>query len=216
MQIKKEIVGHLPRHSVTWLIILQDFTLSPRVATGHSEPTYNKTVDYTITGKSGIFQKTIIVQGTCTNCMSWQGGSLDVNSKVQPFFYALGPEDIQLSSNSREADLRRHERYGQFNVDMIAAFGDPGLFPGDLSKIRNSSIVGHDQDDYDYGSTAHAVLMVGTFVILLPFGAAILRLQNRIVVHWITQSIGILLAIVGMGIGINVSHEYNRVSQSSH
>lgn len=97
-------------------------------------------------------------------------------------------------------------------MDIVSATGDPAGFPGDISKNRNSTATGKDSSDYDYGSTAHAVFMFGVFVILFPFGAAYLRL-NSVTWHWIAQSLGVVGAIVGIGIGLNVSQEYNRVSR---
>jgi len=119
---------------------------------------------------------------------------------------------VQLNSNAFDAGLRRHEHYGQFTMNMMSATGDPAGFPGDISKNRNSTSSGKDTDDHDYGSTTHAILMVGVFVILFPFGAAYLRLQNSVMWHWIMQSLGVLGTFVGVGIGLNLSQQYNSVS----
>ena len=162
---------------------------------------------------SGIFDGTIVAKGICHDCFEWEGGSLDVNSSAQPFTYAVGPDRVRLDSNAIDAGLRRHEHYGQFTMDMVAATGDNAGFPGDISKDRKSTTNGKDENDYDYGSTTHAVFMVVVFVIVFPFGAAYLRLNN-VLWHWIMQTIGILGAIVGIGVGVNISQEYNRVSSA--
>ena len=191
-----------------------DVTLSPRIATEHSEPSYNKSISYEFMDGSGIFNGTIVANFLCHNCLVWQGGSLDVNSKTQPFIYAVGPDQLQLDSNALDAGLRRHEHYGQFTMDMVSATGDPAGFPGDLSKPRNSTTTTKDHNDYDYGSPTHAVFMVVAFVILLPFGAAYLRLNN-VLWHSVMQSIGAVGAVVGIGVSLNISQEYNRVSRRS-
>jgi len=135
-----------------------------------------------------------------------------VKAPSQPFFYAVGPSDVDLNSNVPDAGLRRHEHYGQFTMNMLSATGDPAGFPGDKSQNRNSTSTGKDTNDHDYGSSAHAVLMVVVFVILFPFGAAYLRLQSSVRWHWIMQSLGVLGTLVGVGIGFNLSEQYNKVS----
>ena len=156
-----------------------------------------------------------MAQGICHNCLRWEAGSLDVNSKVQPFFYAVGPGDAQLDSNAFDAGLRRHEHYGQFTMDMVSAKGELAGFSVSKNRTwnRNSAASGTDTNDHDYGSIAHAILMVGVFVILFPFGAAYLRLQNSVMWHWITQSVGVFGTIIGIGIGLSLSQEYNKVSK---
>jgi len=163
-------------------------------------------------GGSGIFDGVFVARVICHDCLAWGGGSLDLKSTTQPFFYAVGPDDVRLNSNAFEAGLRRHEHYGQFTMNMVSATGDPAGFPGDISKNRNSTASGKDTNDHDYGSTIHAILMVGVFVIVFPFGAAFLKLQNSVMWHWITQSIGVVGTFVGVGIGINLSQQYNKVS----
>lgn len=191
---------------------MEDITLSPRVSTGYSEPSYNKSISYKLLGGTGIFDGAMIVRGICNDCLAWGGGSLDLKATSQPFFYAVGPDDVQLNSNALDAGLRRHEHYGQFTMNMVSATGDPAGFPDDISQNRNSATSGKDTDDHDYGSSAHAVIMVVVFVIVFPFGAAYLRLQNSVMWHWIMQSVGVLGTLVGVGIGLNLSQQYNNVS----
>ncbi len=94
---------------------------------------------------------------------------------------------------------------------MVSATGDPGDFPGDTSQMRNATEIGSPKKDHDFAAALHALAMCGTFVILFPLGAAILRIFENVRFHWITQALGVLIVIVGAGIGVNLSGSYNRV-----
>lgn len=87
-------------------------TVSPRVGSDHSEPTYTKDVSITLLPGSGLINDTYIVNGKCSGCRKWKGGSLDLQSKTQPMIYAVGPDDY-LQSNALDAGIRRHEEFGE-------------------------------------------------------------------------------------------------------
>ena len=194
------------------LTICSDVTLSSRISAGHSEPSYTKDIQYELRNDSGIFDGTMVARWTCRNCASWDGGSMDFNFKNSSFIYAVGPDDADLNSNEMDAGLRRHRSYGKFTMNLLAAQGDPANFPADLSKNDNATASGGITDDHDYGSSAHAFIMACVFVIIFPFGAAYLRLQSSVKWHWVAQAIGIVGALIGTGIALNISQMYNRVS----
>lgn len=87
-------------------------TLSPRLGPYHSEPTYTKDVSITLLPGSGIINDTYVVNGKCSGCRKWNGGSIDLKSKAQPMIYAVGPGD-NLQSNAPDAGIRRHEDFGE-------------------------------------------------------------------------------------------------------
>ena len=194
------------------LIVSSDVTVSSRIAAGHSEPSYTKDIHYELRHDSGIFDGTMVASWICHNCASWHGGSLDFNSTNSSFIYAVGPDNADLTSSEMDAGLRRHDYYGKFTMDLLAAQGDPANFPTDLSKNDNATASGGITDDHDYGSSAHAFIMACVFVIIFPFGAAYLRLQSSVKWHWVAQVIGVVGALVGTGIALNISQMYNRVS----
>ena len=194
------------------LIVSSDVTVSPRISTGHSEPSFTKDIHYELRNGTGIFDDTMVAQITCHNCNSWNGGSLNFNSTNSSFIYAVGPDDADLNSNEMDAGLRRHDHYGKFTMNLLAAQGDPANFPIDLSKNDNATASGGITDDHDYSSSAHAFIMACVFVIIFPFGAAYLRLQNSVKWHWVSQAIGVVGALVGTGIALKISQMYNRVS----
>ena len=94
---------------------------------------------------------------------------------------------------------------------MVSAKGDPVGFPGDTTKLQNATEIGNPTRDHDYASTLHAIAMCGTFVLLFPFGAALLRVFENVRFHWMAQALGVLITIVASGIGVNLSGMYNRV-----
>ncbi len=87
-------------------------TVSPRIGSDHSEPTYTKDVSITLLPGSGLINNTYIVNGKCLGCRKWKGGSIDLKSKTQPMIYAVGPSDY-LRSNAPDAGIRRHEEFGE-------------------------------------------------------------------------------------------------------
>ena len=99
-------------------------------------------------------------------------------------------------------------------MNLEAARGDPAGFPTDISKSDNATANGETVVDHDNGSAAHAFIMACVFIIVFPFGAAYLRLQNSVRWHWVSQLVGIVGATIGVGGGLYISHMYNRVSAS--
>lgn len=190
-----------------------DITFSPRIATDNSEPSYTDDIHYELFHGTGIFDGTAVAQGVCHNCASWRGGSVDFKSTNSSFIYAVGPDDAELNSNAKDAGLRRHAEYGKFTMNLLASRGDPARFPTDLSKSDNATASGEITVDHDYGSSAHAFIMSCVFVIIFPFGTAYLRLKSSVRWHWVAQVIGVLGALIGTGIALNISQMYNRVSK---
>lgn len=102
---------------------------------------------------------------------------------------------------------------GQFTMDMVQATGAEGV-PTNTTSMSGAAMVGDARVDHEYGSAFHALLMVGTFVILFPLGVLWLRVFDKVLLHWLNQAFGVLLIIVGAGIGIYIGLMYNKVSLS--
>lgn len=95
-------------------------------------------------------------------------------------------------------------------MDMVQATGAEGV-PINTTSSSGAAPVGSARVDRDYGSAAHALLMVGTFVILFPLGTMWLRIFNKVTLHWLNQILGVLVVIVGTGIGVYLGSMYNKV-----
>ncbi|KAL9615348.1 MAG: hypothetical protein Q9167_000176 [Letrouitia subvulpina] len=203
-------------HHPTSLTFFLDITLSPRVATGHVEPSEygygNGNWSLDLLPPTDISDGRYRVTGVCHNCQQWTRGTIDFNSTNQPMIYAVGPDDLSLNSDSRNAGLRRHDYWGSFRINMQAATGDNVPWPPDTSRTSNATENGRPHNDHEYASGLHGIAMAGTFVVILPVGALYLRTMGKIRWHWISQTIGIIAMVIGAALGLSLSHFYNRVS----
>lgn len=192
-----------------------DLTLSPRLSTGHVEPSYSreasKTMFIEMRDGTGIKDGRYVANGICHNCKTWSSGSIDFDSKTQPMIYAVGPDELHLSTNALDAGLRRHDYYGSFTMDLQAAKGDLAHFPPTDLSNTNATVVGHEQNDHEYSSSLHAVAMAGTFVVVFPVGVFYQKVLRTVRWHWITQAFGVVVVLAGAGLGLGMSHYYNRV-----
>lgn len=179
------------------------------------------------------------MNGRCTNCTTWNRGSLDLNSTNQAFIYALGPSSgslVKLQSNSISANLERHSIYGEesrkftadwqsltdtgnFEMNMTKATGGTDgttLLSTSLSSITTSSGAAQDGDqtsDSNWPVIIHAVVLSVAFIIIMPGGAIFLRLIPASVRwHWVNQTIATILVCIGGVIGLWLSTMYNRSS----
>lgn len=167
-----------------------------------------------IQNKSGVVQDRYSVIARCRHCRDGPGSMINFNSTTQPMIYAIGPDDVELNSNSKSAGLRRHEYYGKFTMNLFqASLGqeDPFDFPINSTTNNGTATVDHEVHDRDFSSSIHAVFMAGVFVILFPLGTVWLRIFGLVRSHWITQVSGFFIILIGAGIGVRMSKEYNRV-----
>ncbi len=114
----------------------RDITVSPRLASGNSEPTYTKDVTVTLMPGHGVVNGTVVVNGRCTGCRKWNGGAVDVKSTTQPMIYAVGPDE-GFRSNAPDAGLRRHGDYGESSLQRSSS--PPDCVPL-LYHIRNRGV----------------------------------------------------------------------------
>ncbi|CAK4033495.1 integral membrane [Lecanosticta acicola] len=205
---------------------------SCRMAHGHSEPVHDP--DCIIEGVSndtyapyhnslspdGI----LISHAVCRNCSTWANGFIDTKSTAAPFIYALGP-NVTLKSDSPTADLRVHELYSGFTLDMTKAtnysgwYGrvpapqDPGLQTGQgfwaFANYFSSSAYGTGSLA-DWAPAAHAAFMCVAFLFIFPLGAISLRLVRRARFHAMLQMIGLVFVLIGFGLGIYAAKLYNK------
>jgi len=215
-------------------------TVSPRVASDNSEPSYYKDVTCdliygnglansdqdTNTGPfGGVSNGKMSVNAVCHNATSWTvggtSGSLDVTSTAQPFIFAVGPSvpgGTNLQSNSLSAGLQNHDFYGQFTMDMTqAATTDSDAasvpLPNDAtnsSYTNSGATLQFAKSDSDLAPHIHAFVMCFSYFVLWPIGSLFLRVMNRVKVHAWIQFVGLVLATMGSAGGVYLSTEYNR------
>lgn len=198
-------------------------TLSSRVASGESEPSHSESINCNLvngtikkTGNDRFYSASIHCKNITSS--SAEDGRITLKNTRQPFLYAWGPSDNSLSTSNEQAGIRRHEYYGTFWVDMTKAVsqnaGSSDLSGKTSLTTNNGASNGDLKHDGDKLGVSHGVIMCVVFVIIFPLGAVILRLANTVKGHYITQSLGIIFAVGGVGLGLYDSTMYNHVSDN--
>lgn len=60
--------------------------------------------------------------GAGSNCRTWSGGSIDVQSTSQNMIWAVGNQ-AGLSTTSQTTTLRQHTQNGYYEIDLVSATG---------------------------------------------------------------------------------------------
>ncbi|KAK8099086.1 cellobiose dehydrogenase [Apiospora kogelbergensis] len=187
----------------------QNVTVSPRLASGHTEPVFTPDIQIQTLPGTGLFNgsSAYLFNGKCTNCRSWSSGggknkTIDVKSKFQSFLYATGP----LGRGTIKNDDKDAPSSCTTATARLRWTCQDGKNPGRVGTEERLQVEGKT----DRAGTAHAVIMVFVFVGLFPFGTLVLRLGNWVRWHAINQGFGGLLVIIGFGLGAHISKLYNR------
>ena len=208
---------------------------SPRIATGHNEPTYapefviegvfNDTYAPNANTVTDNGKGTIIAHAVCRNCTKWATGSLETRNTKQPFLFALGPQRT-FRADSPSASIPRHGLYGRFNMDMTEATNYTGwygrvpapnvphfVFPPDdtaFASFGSSQPFGVEAMS-NPSPTIHGVLMCVAFVLLFPAGAIFMQFFKQTLTHAGIQVVGFVFVLAGFGTIINIARQYNKV-----
>ncbi|KAK0116901.1 hypothetical protein ONS96_012747 [Cadophora gregata f. sp. sojae] len=186
----------------------KNVTLSPRLSHGHVEPSFTKNVTVEVLTGTQISNGNYTVNAMCRNCRSWKGGSIDPTSTAAKFIYATGPGG-NFKSNSLTADIKRHDLYGTFTMDLTKAVGIKGV-PVMQFADGTGTVQTKDESDRDFAPPAHAVLMILAFVGIMPVAVMILRILNSPKWHGVAQTASAIVALIGAGVGIKAGMQYNR------
>ncbi|KAF2803237.1 CBD9-like protein [Mytilinidion resinicola] len=187
----------------------KNVTISPRIASGHSEPTFAPEIQIESLPGTTINNDTLVLNAVCHNCRTWRGGSLDVSSTTQPWIYAFGP-DLELQSNSQHAPLRRHHAYGHFTMNMVQASGAGGV-PEPSTVMNGAQLVGAEKEDNGNQATvAHAILIAFAILVMTPINVVLVGLFKTFNLHIWFSVLVMMFIIAGFGLGISISGEYNR------
>lgn len=194
-------------------------TLSPRLATGNSQPRYTDNTQVQVLGGSGIIDGNYVVNAKCSNCRTWSGGSVDVTGNRVNMIWAIGP-DGDIDSDDVQANIQQHRTYNSFDLDFAAATGEAGV-PVPQASSNNTEVIGGPNASQSFGgrggATAfHAFILVAAFLVVFPTGFLLLRVFEKVWLHWAVQSLALVMSAVGMGVGISISKNRGIVSQGSH
>ncbi|KAF2404316.1 hypothetical protein EJ06DRAFT_546243 [Trichodelitschia bisporula] len=190
-----------------------DWQMSIRNGHGNVEPIANKSMSMNRVEvnndphPNGIRDGYYYAAWHCLNCADQIG--INPTSKNQGFIWALGPPGHSPRSNDVEAPLRMHRGHGYFGLDMTKAVGKEMPPLGTASEgvvTQNNKLT----LDHDAGSPGHAAVMGLAFVVVFPLGVLALRVLDKVKLHMVFQSIGLLLVLLGFGSGLYISRVYNR------
>lgn len=217
-------------------------TVSPRIGSGHSMPSYTSDVSISVLNSSQVTSDKFIADFRCENCRSWNGGSVDVTSDSAPFIYAIGNSG-SMQSTSQEEDIQFHSSFKNgWTLDMKQATGTAGVplsgsstgstgstnstgSTGSTGNNNNNSTSsgndnGNNNDGPQYiyvsgGVLFHGGVMALAFGLIYPLGYLFLRLFERVWLHAGTQTFAMILTFLGVGSGIAVSKREQIVSLHS-
>lgn len=210
-------------------------TISPRIATGHSEPLYDPSKQIvhihndTYAPNANLVTDdgtgTIIAHSVCLNCTKWATGFLDTTRTSQPFIFALGP-NVTFRSDDPGASIPRHSLVGKFTMDMVKATNSSGWYgrvpapniPGFVFPPNDTAFASSNSEPaFDVVVMSnpmpgiHAALMCIAFVLVFPAGALVMRFLKRTLWHAAIQIVGFCLTFAGFGIAASFARQYNKV-----
>ncbi|KAI9646869.1 hypothetical protein NHQ30_004869 [Ciborinia camelliae] len=185
-------------------------TISPRLGVEHMEPKSDITAQVTLLDGSGISNGQMVANIKCSNCDSWNGGSMSFTDASSGWIWAHKTGNA-LSSDRIDASIEFHDEYGLTNLNLQTATGgesaNPFLTAGSVSTPSQTSPgASHPPTGLsDSVRIAHGVLASLAYVILFPSGAIAIRIfsfRNLLWFHagWMVAAYMIVLASVGMGV----------------
>ncbi|KAF2272367.1 uncharacterized protein EI97DRAFT_212487 [Westerdykella ornata] len=196
---------------------LTDLTLSPRLSLHgpHTEPSFAPATQISllpgtrIDPDSGMF----VLHAVCRYCRAWPGGSLDVTSRTAPMIFAFGPGHAMMSDD-KNAGLKRHGRFGRFEMDLVAATGVGGVPEGNQKEMRGVRMLDGDfgRKDHDGKKVAHAVLGCLAIFVVWPVNVAVgawVR-RRRGWVHGVVSAVLVGMLAASYGVGGVVGGQFNR------
>lgn len=218
-------------------------TVSPRLGTNHvmpTEDTSSTAADLTLLEGSGVDGSTMRANVLCTNCDSWDGGSMSL-SDTGSSWIAAWKSGSSLDSMSGNAVIQQHDSTDSWSLDLTEATvtsdtnpfvtaagnGSSGSSGDDSNSGSGSS--GDDSSNSGSGSSsgisqntsnnstprliaAHGIVMAITFVIMYPLGSILMPLLGKWAIHAAFQIVSFILMWVGFGLGVVVAQKTSYVS----
>ncbi|KAL5113498.1 hypothetical protein ACEQ8H_008634 [Pleosporales sp. CAS-2024a] len=232
--VKYQWIGVGTGSQMAGSVMLLVYSGASNNGTGHVEPSYSKRIDCALdtsssSSSNGItinsnhkrfFSANIICRNISTLGSSDSGGQINLNSPNQPMIYAWGPTDEALSSASKSAGIKRHAAYGTFYMDLkraqVSGSSSASAPGGDaLQGTMNAGEEGAATQDGDSIGPAHSAIMIVAFLVIFPLGAVLLRYLESVRAHYMTQSLGLVFAVAGTGLGIYLGTMYNKSKNMS-
>lgn len=187
-------------------------TLSPRLSSGHNEPSAQSGPKVVLLAGSGIANGNMTANILCQKCNTWTGGSMNLSGSGQPWIWAT-KSGKPVKSDSTSASIQQHDdgAYASFKLDLDVLSSENSTNP--FLDLANAHIIDAGQSSAGYDGIAvpiHGVVMCLVFVIGFPVGAFLIRLASFRGLVWIhagVQSLSYLGAIIGLGLGVYIANQ---------
>ncbi|KAF9736896.1 hypothetical protein PMIN04_000574 [Paraphaeosphaeria minitans] len=185
-----------------------NITISPRLSTGHTEPSFSPAIKLDVLNGTGIYDEMYVLRAVCHACRVWPNGFLETSSTTAPMLFAFGPA-MAAQSDDANAPLRRHVRYGTFSMDLVAATGAGAGVPEANAQLRGAVVQGMSKDR-DGKDLAHAICGCIALFVLWPVNVALAGFLRNIKVHVGVSVVMLAFLVVSFALGIATSAQYNR------
>jgi len=104
-------------------------TLSPRTTTGHNPPTFNSNTQVELLAGSGVSNGVMTANIKCSNCNSWNGGTMDFTAGTGKWIYAYQSSGGPKNTDDTNAQIQEHSRDGTFTWNFANAKGGSDVNP---------------------------------------------------------------------------------------
>lgn len=219
-------------------IVYQDgngnVTVSSRQGEGERQPLYdaNTASDIQLMAGSGVVNGKMIANIRCSDCKSWNGGTLSTTSTSSPFIGAWRAGS-SLDSTSPSASLSIHDGETEFDVDLtqatIATDSNPftgAASTGGTTSSGNATTTSGSGTGTATGISqaarpspaviwAHGVGMALCFAVLYPLGSAVMPMLGKWWFHASWQMFTWVLMWVFFGLGVFGAQARNMVNHTS-
>lgn len=189
-------------------------TLSSRQGQGEVQPQYNAATasNLQLLAGSGVVNGKMVANIMCTNCKSWNGGTLSTSSTSTPWIGAW-KQGSSLASTSPSASFTIHDGETEFSMDLtkatIATDSNPftGAAAGGNVTTGSGSTTGGTGVSVAARPSpaviwAHGVGMALCFAVLYPLGSALMPMLGKWWFHagWQTFTWVAMWAFFGLGV----------------
>lgn len=163
-------------------------TVSSRQGTGNVQPTYSASTasNVQLMSGSGVSGGKMVANVLCTNCKSWNGGSLSTSSTSVAMIGAW-KSGASLDTTDPSASISYHDAHTAFDLDLTQATltTDSNPFTSAATTPTTGSSSGVTQAARPDPKViwAHGLGMALVFVVMYPLGSALMPMLGQWKLH---------------------------------
>lgn len=185
-------------------------TVSSRQGEGERQPIYDESTasNLVLMSGTGVVDGQMVANIMCTDCKSWNGGTMSTSSTDSPWIGAW-KSGSSLDSTSPSAQLTIHDGETEFDIDLTQA-----TIETDSNPFTSAASTGSGNTTGSSGSVsvaarpspaviwAHGVGMALCFAVLYPLGSAVMPMLGKWWLHagWQTITWVAMWAFFGLGV----------------